>query len=57
MWKDPIVEEVRNVGKKLSEKCDNDIHKFAEMIKKNEKQREKEGWVLYNRSATSSAIK
>ena len=44
MWNDPIVEEVRKAGKKLSDKCDNDIHKFADMIRRYEKKREKEGW-------------
>jgi hypothetical protein len=44
MWKDPIVEEVREAGKKLSEKCGNDVHEFAKMIRLAEKKREKEGW-------------
>ena len=50
MWDDPIVEEVRKAGKLLSEKCDNDINKFAQMIKKGTEQSKKEGWKIANRT-------
>ncbi len=41
---DPIVEEVREAGKKISEECDNDIKKFADMLRLKEKELEKQGW-------------
>jgi hypothetical protein len=44
MFEDPIVKEVRDAGKKLSEDCENDIHKFADMIRLKEKELEKQGW-------------
>ena len=34
MWKDLVVEEVRNAGKKVQNECSNDLHSFAEMLKK-----------------------
>ena len=34
MWKDPIVEEVRNAGAKVAKECDYDIHKMAERFRK-----------------------
>lgn len=37
MWKDPIVEEMRQAGAKLAKKCDYDIDKFSKMIKENQK--------------------
>lgn len=49
MWNDPIVEEVRKAGKKLSDICDNDVHKFANMIRQCEKKREKEGWIFVSK--------
>lgn len=39
MWKDPIVEEVRNAGAKLAEKCNYDFHRFSIMIKKHQAKR------------------
>jgi len=44
MWKDSIVEEVRNAGKKLCEKCDNDIHKFGQLLKIETEESKKAGW-------------
>ena len=49
MWKDPIVAEVRKAGKKISDSCGNDVHKFAEMIRQFEKKREKEGWIFVSK--------
>lgn len=49
MWKDSIVEEVRNAGKIISEKCDNNIHKFAEMLKKETEESKKAGWTVVNK--------
>jgi len=40
----PIVEEVREAGKKISEECDNDINKYAEYIKRGEEESKKKGW-------------
>ncbi len=37
MWEDPIVEEVRNAGAKIAEKCDYDFYKFSQMIKDHQK--------------------
>lgn len=37
MWKDPIVEEVRNAGKELQRQANNDLHTFFENLRKNEK--------------------
>ena len=37
MWKDPIVEEMREAGAKLAKKCDYDIDKFSKMIKEHQK--------------------
>ena len=39
MWKDPIVEEVRNAGKDLQREANNDFHTFCENLRKNEKKR------------------
>ena len=44
MFVDPIVEEVRKAGKILSNECQNDVHHFAEMLKKKEKIDQKKGW-------------
>ena len=38
MWKDPIVEEVREAGGKLAKKCGYDFHKFSMMIKRHQNQ-------------------
>jgi len=37
MWKDPIVEEVRNAGDKLVKEAGNNLHNFCEMLRKKEK--------------------
>ena len=37
MWKDPIVEEVRNAGKEMQRQANNDLHTFFENLRKNEK--------------------
>lgn len=37
MWTDPIVEEVREAGRKLAEECGYDLHKFFEMLRHNQK--------------------
>jgi hypothetical protein len=44
MMKDPIVEEMRNAGRKIQEECDNDWDKFAQRIQENEKKLRAEGW-------------
>jgi hypothetical protein len=41
MWKDPIVEEVREAGAKLAEECGYNLHAFARMLKQHEA---KAGW-------------
>jgi hypothetical protein len=38
MWKDPIVEEVRDAGAKLAEKCGYNIHTFADMLRQHQKE-------------------
>lgn len=49
MWKDTIVEEVRNAGKKLSEQCKNDIHAFSLILKKGTEKSKKEGWKILSK--------
>ncbi len=44
MWKDSVVEEVRNAGKKIQNECSNDLHSFATMLKKNTEKLKKKGW-------------
>ena len=41
---DPIVEEMRNAGRKIQEECGNDLHKYFEMLRESEKRHRKEGW-------------
>lgn len=38
MWKDPIVEEVREAGAKLAQECGNDVHLFAEMLRNHQEE-------------------
>jgi len=38
MWKDPIVEEVREAGAKLAEKCGYNLHVFADMLRQHQKE-------------------
>ena len=44
MWDDPIVKEVREAGKRLQEKCNNDLHLFSKMITEGTEKLRKEGW-------------
>jgi hypothetical protein len=37
MWKDPIVEETRSVGMKLSKKVGHNVHQLCEILRKAEK--------------------
>ena len=46
MWKDSVVEEVRNAGKKIQNECSNDLHSFAAMLKMNTEKLKKEGWTV-----------
>jgi len=46
MWKDLVVEEVRNAGKKVQNECSNDLHSFAEMLKKNTGKLKNKGWTV-----------
>ncbi len=41
---DPIVDEMRNAGRKIQEECGNDWDKFAERIQANEKKLKADGW-------------
>ena len=43
MWEDPIVKEVREAGAKIAKKCDYDMHKFFELMRKNQKKSGKKG--------------
>ena len=36
--KDPIVEEVRNAGAKLAEECGYNLHTFADMLRRHQKE-------------------
>jgi hypothetical protein len=36
MWKDPIVKEVREAGRKLEKKANHDLHVFFKNLRKNE---------------------
>lgn len=38
VWKDPIVEEVRNAGAKLAEECGYNLHNFADMLRRHQKE-------------------
>ena len=38
MLRDPIVEEVRDAGKKLAEECGYDVHIFADMLRRHQKE-------------------
>ena len=44
LWTDSIIDEVRKAGAELAKECDYDVHKFAEMLSRNELIRKKEGW-------------
>ena len=46
LWTDSIIDEVRKSGAELAKECDYDIHKFSEMLSRNEIIRIKEGWKL-----------
>lgn len=39
MWKDPIVEEVRQAGEKIAKKANYNLHEFIINMKKNENKR------------------
>jgi hypothetical protein len=38
MWKDPIVEEIRNAGAKLAEECGYNLRAFAEVLRQRQKE-------------------
>lgn len=38
MWKDPIVEEIREAGAKLAEECGYNLHTFADMLRRHQKE-------------------
>jgi hypothetical protein len=44
MINDPIVEEMRNAGRKMQEECGNDFNCYFDRILENQKELEKEGW-------------
>ena len=44
LWTDSIIDEVRKAGAELAKECDYDIHKFSEMLSRNELIRIKECW-------------
>ena len=46
MMNDPIVEEMRNAGRKMQEESGNDIHKYFDLIRESEKKHKKEGWKI-----------
>ena len=39
MWRDPIVEEVRQAGEELAKRANYNLHTFLENLRKNEKKR------------------
>jgi hypothetical protein len=39
MWRDPIVEEVRQAGEELARRAAYNLHTFLESLRKNEKKR------------------
>ena len=39
MWRDPIVEEVRQAGEELAKRANYNLHIFLENLRKNEKKR------------------
>lgn len=38
MWEDPIVEEVREAGANLAKECGYNLHTFADMLRRQQKQ-------------------
>lgn len=38
MWKDPIVEEVRNIRREIEAECDNDFEKIYKMAQERQRQ-------------------
>lgn len=38
MWKDSIVEEVREAGANLAKECGYNLHTFADMLRRHQKQ-------------------
>ena len=38
MIDDPVVREIREIRRKLSEECGHDLHRFGEMIRKRQKE-------------------
>ena len=55
MWKDSVVEEVRNSGKKIQNECSNDLHTFASRLKKNTGKLKKEGWTVVGKKQVLKA--
>ena len=49
MFADPIVKEMREAGKKLQEKCNNDLHQFSQMITEGTEKHKKEGWKVISK--------
>ena len=39
MWKDPIVEQVRQAGEEIARKADYDLHTLFEQLRERERQR------------------
>ena len=39
MWRDPIVQDVRNAGEELAKQADYDLHVFFQNLRNNEKKR------------------
>ena len=56
MWKDPIVEEVREAGAKLAKKCNYDLSKFAKMLRAGEKRSKKLGWKFVSPSQNKQKL-
>jgi hypothetical protein len=49
IFADPIVNEMREAGKKLQKKCRNDLRLFSKMISAGTAKRKKEGWKVISK--------
>ena len=50
MWDDPIVKEVREAGKRIQEKCNNDLKLFSKLITEGTNKLRKEGWTVVGKN-------
>lgn len=53
---DPIVKEMRDAGKKIQDKCNNNLHLFSQMITEGTEKHKKEGWKVVTKKDIENKI-